>query len=600
MKRRVFLQGLCSIPAIGLAPTLTFGDEVTPPSSSGLDRIITIIKEDKRLNKRVSKEDIDEAISSAKRMNEILLEAIIEIGVANDKKISIADSRELNDYIFNNHYDEWVLLHGDDEEDNETGFHKVVNDGAKTKIFGKNAINRVFDGIYHLGFNTHLKNQLLNEDGNRNTSYKNIALWLDSLLREDLEAGTLANPNIKEIVGETGTGLDQIINIIYNDKGLEKKISIGDIRAGAYSANEMNKLIVESIEATNAGATGEFTKEDIKNINSFLVDNYLSLWANLHGEDKEDCESGFHRVQKDGARTKIFGKNAINRVFHGIYNLGFKTADKNRLINENGTKNTSFKKVAQWLTEIMRDDLDNQKEDLEILIPLYIYPTAKDSDGNLIWQNFIDIKNKYPNSQIIAIVNPNNGHFREVDNNYVDGIKKLVNADIKVIGYVSTDYANRLAEDVIDDIEAWSNIYKEYGVSGIFFDETAVDKDDLDYYSKLSSEAKNRNLSFTILNAGTTTDQSYIDSNIANIVVSCEYKYSKLKDNPPSTYNEPTKTTELSLLVYGMEDDKVDDLISFAREHKFKYIYFTEDGVTGNPWNTLSIYFEDEVSKSIV
>jgi len=188
MKRRNFLQGLCTIPIIGLIPTIGFAQEdygITAPQTSGLDRVITIIEEDERLNKRVTPEDIQDAINSAKRMNEIILEAIINTGVANDKKISIADTRELNDYIFHNYHDEWIVLHGDDEEDSETGFHKVVNDGARTKLYGKNAINKIFDSIYHLGFETHLKNRLLNEDGDKNASYKKVAIWLDSLLRDD-------------------------------------------------------------------------------------------------------------------------------------------------------------------------------------------------------------------------------------------------------------------------------------------------------------------------------------------------------------------------------------------------------------------------------
>ena len=45
------------------------------------------------------------------------------------------------------------MLHGDDEDGEETGFHLVQNDGAKTRLFGdENAIDTVADGIYHLGF----------------------------------------------------------------------------------------------------------------------------------------------------------------------------------------------------------------------------------------------------------------------------------------------------------------------------------------------------------------------------------------------------------------------------------------------------------------
>jgi len=597
MKRRNFLQGLCTIPIIGLIPTMGFAQEdygITAPQTSGLDRVITIIEEDERLNKRVTPEDIQDAINSAKRMNEIILEAIINTGVANDKKISIADTRELNDYIFHNYHDEWIVLHGDDEEDSETGFHKVVNDGARTKLYGKNAINKIFDSIYHLGFETHLKNRLLNEDGDKNASYKKVAIWLDSLLRDDLEAGSLANPNIKEVVGETGTGLDQTISIIYNDKGLQKKVSIGDIRIGANSANEMNKLIIESIEATGAGASGSFSIQNVKDMNTFLVNNYASNWALLHGDDEDNEETGYHKVQSDGAKTKIFGKNAINRVFDGIYHLGFETTYKNRLVNEDGDKNVSFKNVAQWLTGLMADDLDNQKEDLKILIPLYSYPN-KD-----IWQKLIDIKNAHPNAEIIAIVNPNNGHFREKDDNYSNEIQKLIDAKIKVIGYVYTQYANRDSEDVVDDIEAWSNIYKADGVSGIFFDETSNKSSDLTYYTNLSNEAKIRGLNFVILNPGITTDQAYIDADIANIVTSYENSNRKLLENPPSTYNTPTQNTKLSILIYKMEDDTVDDLIAFAREHKFSYIYFTEDGFDGNPWDSISDYLEDEVIKMMV
>ncbi|MCH9740596.1 MAG: spherulation-specific family 4 protein [Epsilonproteobacteria bacterium] len=604
MQRRSFLKGLCIVPAIGLTPSLGFSADsttkITPPTTSGLDKIITIIQEDKRLNRKVDAEDIAEAINAAQQMNQLLLEAIIQTGVANDKKISTADTRELNDYIFHHHNAQWIELHGDDTESEETGFHKVVNDGARTKLFGKNAINKIFDSIYHLGFDSHLKNRLLNEDGNKNASYKNVAIWLDTLLREELESGVLTNPNIKEVVGNTETGLDQVVDIIYNDVGLNRRISIGDMRVGATSANGMNRLIVESIEATNAGASGTFTVQNVKDMNSFLVENYAEEWKVLHGDDEaQGEETGYHKVQSDGAKTKLFNKNAINRVFDGIYHLGFATPYKNRLVNEDGNKNARFKKVAQWLNGLMADDLDNQKEDLKILIPLYSYPNWYNGD-DYVWQKIIDMQTKYPNAQIVAIVNPSNGHFREKNSDYTKGLQDLIAANIKLIGYVYTQYANRAAQDVVDDIEAWSNFYKEEGVSGIFFDEVSTSANDLAHYSNLCSEAKARGLEFTVLNPGTTTDQAYIDSGMANVVTSYENPNRELLENPPATYNTSSSSTELSLLIYEMEDDNVDDLIAFAREHKFSYIYFTEDGFDGNPWDSISIYFEDQISKMMV
>ncbi|MCK4441896.1 MAG: hypothetical protein KAU90_07795, partial [Sulfurovaceae bacterium] len=77
MKRRNFLKGLCAVPIIGLTPSMGFATgeaSLATPQTSGLDRIITIIQNDTRLNQKVTPEDIEEAINSAKRMNEIILE----------------------------------------------------------------------------------------------------------------------------------------------------------------------------------------------------------------------------------------------------------------------------------------------------------------------------------------------------------------------------------------------------------------------------------------------------------------------------------------------------------------------------------------------
>jgi hypothetical protein len=356
IKRRSFLKTLVVLPAVSMLPTVSFATD--SGSVVGLEKIITIIQNDEKLNKKVSASDIEIAIASARRMNEILIEAIIQTGVANDGKITTRDTRELNDYINANYKEEWIELHGDDEADGEdTGFHKVRGNGARTKLFGKNAINKVADNIYHLGFETHRKNRLLNEDGNKNASFAKIAEWLDALLREDLAAGRLANPDVEEVVGTTGTGLDKGIEIIYNDVGLNKKISLGDMREGARSVQGMNELLLEAISKTNAAEGGTFTKQDMRNVNQYLVANHADEWAELHGDDENNEETGFHKVQSDGAKTKLFGKNAINTVCDGIHHLGFETPYKNRLVNEDGNKNKSFKQVANWLNQILANEL---------------------------------------------------------------------------------------------------------------------------------------------------------------------------------------------------------------------------------------------------
>ncbi len=220
---------------------------------------------------------------------------------------------------------------------------------------------KVADSIYHLGFETHYKNRLMNEDEQKNRSFKKVASWVDALLAEDLQANELNNPDVTEVVGTTGTGLDQIIELIYGDARLEQRVATSDIRVASEMANNMNALIVESISATGAADDGVISKEDVAAMNRYLVANHADDWARYHGDDEDGEETGFHRIQGNGAKTKLFGKNLVNNVADSIYHLGFPTDSDRRLQNEDGTANKSFKRVAAWLNLLLVDDLDSGK-----------------------------------------------------------------------------------------------------------------------------------------------------------------------------------------------------------------------------------------------
>jgi len=123
---------------------------------------------------------------------------------------------------------------------------------------------------------------------------------------------------------------------------------------GAKSADGMNKILIEAFKKTGVTNDGNISETDIREINLFITKNYLPKWANLHGDDETaGGETGFHLVQNDGASKQMFGKNAVNTVFDGIYHLGFLTTDKNRLKNEDENANASFKDVALWLDGLM-------------------------------------------------------------------------------------------------------------------------------------------------------------------------------------------------------------------------------------------------------
>lgn len=183
LKKMIVLTGIL---IIALATTL-----YAKPQKSGLDVVIKIIQEDPSLRYRTSPQDRAIAIRSAKQMNRIILKAIRQTRVAKDGHISAHDVRVLNRYIVDLHAKKWKKLHGDDEKGKETGFHRVQKDGAKTLLFGKNAINNVFDSIYHLGFPTNHKKRLKNEDGKKNKNFNKISRYLNTLLKEELRHKSL-------------------------------------------------------------------------------------------------------------------------------------------------------------------------------------------------------------------------------------------------------------------------------------------------------------------------------------------------------------------------------------------------------------------------
>lgn len=178
------------------------------------------------------------------------------------------------------------------------------------------------------------------------------------MLVDDFVNGTLANPDIVEVEGTTGTGLDSFISLIYSDPGLNKRISTGDMRAGAAAADAMNQIIVEAIIQTGVAADADISQDDVRAISQYIQDNHYEAWLLHHGDDEDGEETGFHLVQSDGAKTRLLGKNAINKIADGIYHLGFGTnANGRRLIDEDGNKNASVKRIAEWLNAILAADL---------------------------------------------------------------------------------------------------------------------------------------------------------------------------------------------------------------------------------------------------
>jgi hypothetical protein len=147
-------------------------------TGTGLDRIVDAIKTDQGLAKNTNAGDINDGADAANDLNAMIVAAIDATKAMSDGWLTAEDMVAVNAYIQKYHNDDFVRLHGDDENGSETGFHLVQNDGATSQLFGQNLINTVADGIYHIGFDIE-DGRFVNEDGDANATIEDVATWLN-------------------------------------------------------------------------------------------------------------------------------------------------------------------------------------------------------------------------------------------------------------------------------------------------------------------------------------------------------------------------------------------------------------------------------------
>jgi hypothetical protein len=240
---------------------------------------------------------------------------------------------------------------------------------------------------------------------------------------------------------------------------------------------------------------------------------------------------------------------------------------------------------------------------LQILLPLYIYPNWYDKK-KYIWQQVTTAAKKV---SIVAIINPNNGPDRAPPNvDYQQGIKDLRQAGVKMIGYVSSNYAKRDLQAVEADIDLY---LQHFNVDGIFIDEATSTPDKISYYQQIYQYIKTRSphsrppsaASYNvIINPGVTVNEGYLSQQVADTIVIFE-NYQKAWENyRPPAYIEKYSPQHFAALIHTTTDRQLmKSTLDRAVKSKFGYVYITNDSTdttNRNPWDTLPTYWQAEVN----
>jgi hypothetical protein len=212
------------------------------------------------------------------------------------------------------------------------------------------------------------------------------------------------------------------------------------------------------------------------------------------------------------------------------------------------------------------------------IVPLYTPP------GHPSWAAIEAARRAHARVPVIAIVNPVSGPGAAQQSAYTTGIAGLVDAGIRVIGYVATGYAARADTAVRADIDRWKSWYP--AVTGIFFDEQSSKAGDEGYYRSLSQYAKSQGLGFTVGNPGTDTAESFVGALDAMLI----YESKGLPaESRLAGWHAKYAPANFGMIPYGTAFDAT--YVHMARTH-VGYVYLNNDDLP-NPWDSLPPYFAD-------
>lgn len=341
-------------------------------TGTGLDIALNVIDSDSGLARNASSSDLAAGKAAAAGLNKIIVDGIRALGIANDKYLSMDDVRALSNWIRADGElrGEFETLYGKGEQN----FQRVLDEGGTSRLHGAEAIDQVFGTIYRVGFG--IDDAVFGgPSGSERASVWQATTYLLQVLREDLASGSLAAGTGSNTGGSgsggsssggsvsvgssapTGTGLDRIVDLIKVDRPLSWHIERDEILEGAEAAAQLNRMLVDGVEARGLMRDGKITANEIGSLGEWVRSNSdrHETFLFLHGDSPERNNDGYQAVVNKGAGAKMFNLNAVNTVFDGIYDFGFTTSGGDIKDDTDG-KTTPLVDVAQWMTVLLSED----------------------------------------------------------------------------------------------------------------------------------------------------------------------------------------------------------------------------------------------------
>lgn len=189
----------------------------------------------------------------------------------------------------------------------------------------------------------------------------------------------------------------------------------------------------------------------------------------------------------------------------------------------------------------------------------------------------------------MVIINPSSGpgNSTVLNDQYAEQIARLNNiTSVRTVGYVRTNYTNRLIDEVLVDVSTysgWSTANTSLGMHGIFLDESPhrYSSTSASYMRNITSTIKSasgiQGQRMVIRNPGVISDAAFNDTN-TDVVVFFEDDYSDYASRISSLQARSRNRSGYSIMVNSVPSMTTDDLRSYVSglSKLARYLFITD------------------------
>jgi hypothetical protein len=214
-----------------------------------------------------------------------------------------------------------------------------------------------------------------------------------------------------------------------------------------------------------------------------------------------------------------------------------------------------------------------------VVVPAYFYPGTQ-------WAR-ADSTRPIPAIMIMDITGSGAGGAPE--RKYQAAVRRAQAAGIRILGYATTEYSQRPAAAVENDVR---NYRSWYHVSDIFLDQVASSGSQIAYYRKLADYIHGVNPgSMVMLNPGTYPDERYMS--VGDVVMVYEDTYPNFVNLQVPSWARYYPAAKFAYAIYATSSSQLTSAIRLSRSRRAGYVYVT-DGRKPNPYSSLPSYWSSE------